>query len=129
MVYVYDQAIVPGGVYKIQAIHGGETCNIGSESDFSTALVLDSGVWGDVVGPFDGGAGSWTDADGSVDVASDVVAVLDKFGSLPGSPAKARADLEPETPDQTINITDVTVILDAFGGAAYPYEPPAPPCQ
>ena len=128
LVYVYGEAIVPGGSYKIQAIHESAACNTASEADFSTALVLDSGRWGDVVGPFDSGAGTWANADGSVDVATDVVAVLDKFGSLPGSPAKARADLEPETPDQKINITDVTVILDAFGGTAYPFAPPAPPC-
>ena len=123
-VHVYHQAIVPGGVYEIQAIPS--TCEATNEANYSPALALGSGRWGDVVGPFDTGLGTWTDADGSVDVATDVVAVLDKFGSLPGSPTKARADLEPATPDQKINITDVTVILDAFGGAGYPFAPPAP---
>ena len=126
-VNVYHKAIVPGGFYEVQAIES--TCDAGSEASYSTALALGSGVWGDVVGQFDVGAGRWADADGSVDVATDVVSVLDKFGSLPGSPGKARADLEPATPDQKINITDVTVILDAFAGADYPFPPGSVPCS
>ena len=125
-VHVYHEAIVPGGLYEVQAVLSG--ADLANEASYSVALGMTAGVWGDVCGSFNTGTGSWNDADGSVDVATDVVAVLDKFGSLPGSPDKAHADLEPAIPDQLINITDVTQILDAFGGATYPFGPPAPPC-
>jgi hypothetical protein len=59
--------------------------------------------------------------------------VLDKFRNLvpPSLPCpaiiKARADVEPQTPDQLINITDVTLVLDAFRGFPYPFSPSGPP--
>jgi hypothetical protein len=49
-----------------------------------------------------------------------VTSVLDKFKNLPGSVLKARADLEPNVRDWLVNITDVTVCLDAFLGATFP---------
>jgi hypothetical protein len=56
------------------------------------------------------------------------VAVLDKFGNRPGAPQKIRADVEPATIDFKINITDVSRVLDAFRGLAYPFPPPSWPC-
>ena len=66
--------------------------------------------------------------DGTVDVTTDVTAVLDKFKNLEGAPAKARSDIDPTRPDQIINMTDVTYVLDAFRGSDYPFEPGPPPC-
>ncbi|UCC29642.1 MAG: hypothetical protein JSU86_15730, partial [Phycisphaerales bacterium] len=77
---------------------------------------------------------------GVVGIPTDVTAVLDKFKNLapPSMPCyavvKVRADLDWCTPNQRIDISDVTFCLDAFRGVMYP--PPAfedcmtiePPC-
>lgn len=123
---IFHDAIVPGGLYEVQVIAAG--CDMGVEANFSAPLDSLTGVWSDVAGEFDIGAEAWTAPDGSVDVATDVVAVLDKFSNAPGAPAKAYADLEPSMPDLKINITDVVVILDAFEGDSYPFAPVSAPC-
>ncbi len=121
--HVSHQAIVPGGVYRIQVVSGA--CEDFDESAFSSALVVATSQWGDTVGAFVDGA--WTPPDGTINVPSDVIAVLDKFGSRVGAPVKARCDVEPAIPDRLINITDVTRTLDAFSGIAFPFAP-AEPC-
>ena len=119
-IHVYHRNIIPGGRYTVQIVD--EACNPADEASFSDALIADLGRWADVSGPFD--AGVWTMPDDSVDVASDVVAILDKFSSNPGSPAKVRADLWPSLPDRVIDIQDVTAALDAFSGGPYPFAEP-----
>jgi hypothetical protein len=37
---------------------------------------------------------------------------------------KSRSDLDPNLPDQRINITDVSGTVDAFKGLPYPYAGP-----
>jgi len=83
-VHVFHEAIVPGGRYLVQAINA--TCDRGSEIAYSAALVVSMSRWADVGGSFDAEAGVWLAPDESVDVATDVVSLLDKFGSLPGAP-------------------------------------------
>ncbi len=70
--------------------------------------------------------GGHTCADGIVDVANDVLGVLEKFANLGGAPSKPQADLEPAMPDQIINITDVMHALGAFGGQEYDFSVPQP---
>ncbi|MCH7752233.1 MAG: hypothetical protein IH898_08780 [Planctomycetes bacterium] len=119
-VHVYHAAIIPEGTYSVQVI--GEGCSTSSEIDFSDPLVMSTNRWGDVVGPFDAKTESWTAPNGTVDITSDVVAMLSKFSSEPGAPVKSRVDIHPATPDQKISI------LDAFRGFGFPYEPDTPPC-
>lgn len=126
VVHVFDAGIVPNSVYEVQVINRG--CSVDAEQNFSEALVLPTSAWGDAVGVFDGGAGAWTAPNGTVDVAFDVVALLDKFANRPGAPIKARADLEPAIIDFKINITDVTRALDAFAGQPFPFLPGPMPC-
>ncbi len=64
-----------------------------------------------------------TPPDGRVDIVTDILAIIAKFGSRPGAPAKIRVDLEPGMLDMKINITDVTFALDAFRGLPYPFAP------
>ncbi len=120
-IHVSDQAVVPLGVYDIQAVPQG--CDASNESSYSPALTVNTSKWGDIVGPF--AAGTWMAPDGRVDVTADVVAILDKFSNHPTAPAKAQADIEPETPDLKVTIIDVTSALDAFSGVPYPF--PYPP--
>ena len=126
VVHVSHRAIVPGGDYVIQMVDG--VCAALGDSGLSTPLAMTTSRSGDLVGPFDRSQDEWSAPDGAVDVTADVVALLSKFVSQPGAPTKARADLEPATPDRVINITDVAFALDAFRGLGYPFEPGPAPC-
>ena len=86
--------------------------------NYSTPLTVETAAWGDVVR--DCTATPCGPPDGTVGIATDVTALLDKFKNLTGAPIKARCDLEPSEPDMLINITDVTYGLDAFRGFGYP---------
>ena len=125
-VYVYHEGVVPGGTYAIQTVNS--QCPTTDGPSLSDALTVTAGRWADVVGPYDVGQQAWTAPDGTVDVAVDIVAVLDKFASAPGAPGKARVDLEPSIVDRVIDITDVTRGLDAFGGESYPFPAGLQPC-
>ncbi len=130
VVYVFHEGVIPGATYEIQSIETGHDISV--EDNFSAPVEIRTSIWGDIVrdcttypcGP----------PDGSVDITTDVTAVLDKFRNLgpPAIPiaavAKARADIEPQTPDQLINITDVSQVLNAFRGFGYPFSPGPPPC-
>ena len=87
------------------------------------------GSWPDVAGQFDGAAGRWPPPDGTVDIITDVIAVVDKFANRPGAPRKARADVDPCRVDFKIQFIDIVLTLDAFRGLAYPCSPTAAPCS
>jgi hypothetical protein len=126
MLHVYHEGIVPRGVYRIEVVDCG--CDLGDPASYSPPLDLTETRWGDLCGPFV--AGMYPAPDGRVDITVDVTADLNKFGNRPGSPIKARADVEPACLDWKINITDVSRVLDAFRGLAYPFGPLNPdPCQ
>ncbi len=120
------ETIVPEGLYRIHAVLSA--CAGAAPGGRSTALDVSTNLWGDLVGPFDGGTGTWTAPDGVVGVPTDVIAILDKFSNRVGAPTKARADLQPEVPDLIINISDVLVALEAFRGADYPFAATWTPC-
>jgi hypothetical protein len=123
VVHVFHEGIVPGGVYHVQA--GDEACELDLDSSYSDPLIVQMSPWGDLVtdctmcpcGP----------PDGVVGIPSDVTAVLDKFRNLapPSVPcpavSKVRADLDYSTPNQRVDISDVTFCLDAFRGFEYPF--------
>ena len=122
--YVYHDGIVPGGSYSVQEIDG--TCLAGNVPAFSSSLIRTMSRWGDVAASTVGGV--WPGPDGRVDIVTDVVAVIEKFSNRPGAPSKARADVEPAIPDQRINISDVTRILDGFRNLPYPFPAEPDPC-
>ncbi len=125
-IHVFHAGIVPGGTYHLQAID--PNCSFDSQGSFSAPLVLSTSAWADIAGAFDAGAGRWTVSDGTVDVTTDVVAILDKFSSAATAPTKARADLVPQTLDFKISIIDVTSALDAFSGRRFPFPVADLPC-
>ena len=143
-VHVYHEGIVPsrytlpGGPltpasYEVRVLDEG--CAIAPEN-FSAALAIDSSRYGNLAGPFVNGLGrdSYTAPEGgpshSVDIGTDFLAVIEAFRGTPNAPIKPRVDLEFPTVDQVINITDATIVLDAFRGLPYPYSPSGPaPCQ
>ena len=122
VVHVYHEAIIPDATYEARAVN--ETCDLAAQSTYSAPLQLSTSLWGDVVK--DCATTPCGPPDGSVDVATDTLAVLDKFRNLKGAPVKARCDLEPNRPDLMINISDVTSTLDAFRGYDYPFAGPVP---
>lgn len=136
VVHVYDERIVPSrkqpdqplepAVYEVQFVSNG--CDVNAEANFSTALSVTNARWGDVAGLT---SGQFRAPDGVVDVTSDVLGVLAKFGAAPGAPIKARAEMVGSgvTGPQAaltgkIEINDVLAVLGAFAGGSYPFAPP-----
>ena len=115
---VGDANIVPNAVYEVEAV----ACDC--ETSPSEALLIRTSIWGDAVGPYGGCPAGYSQPDNSVDIVTDVTALLSKFQNLLESPTKAQSDLEPEQPDRQNNISDVTFALNAFGGAEYPFSSP-----
>ncbi len=117
-VHLFHQAIVPGGFYEVQAVD--QVCNATANSVYSLPLwTSTTEAWGDVVS--DCTTMPCGAPDGAVGVTTDVTAVLDKFKNLSGAPMKARCEMEPAQVDLSINISDVTLVLDAFKGFDYPF--------
>jgi len=121
-VYVYHQAIVPGGTYELAVIN--DRCTTANEGNYSPPLAVSTSMWGDVVENCT--VTPCLPPDGSVGVTTDATAILDKFKNDPGALIKARADIEPALLDHKINITDVSCALDAFRGWSYPFASPDP---
>ncbi len=116
VMHVFHEGLIPDGIYDVQVIE--EACATTAESSYSPALGLMMSGWGDVVR--DCTVIPCPPPDGSVDVTTDVTAILDKFKNSLNALITARADIEPQVPDQKINISDVTFALDAFRGRGYP---------
>ncbi len=123
-VHVYHEAIVPMGDYFVTAVD--PLCPFCPEC-IPEVLRITNPRWGDIAGPFDAIAGSWSQPDDRVDITVDVVADLEKFANQSTAPTKPQADVEPALVDQKINISDVTQILNAFRSLPYPFAPSAPP--
>ena len=117
--HIFGEFIVPDGFYSIQLIREG--CDAGTAAHFSAALPFTTSKWGDSV--TDCTTSPCGPPDGSIDVVTDVTAGLDKFMNVETGATKTRADVEPSIIDFVIHISDVTFVLDAFGGDPYPFEP------
>ena len=52
---------------------------------------------------------------------NDISAVVDKFKNKEGAPAKARADIAPQTPQKIVDFDDISAVVEAFRGLSYPY--------
>ncbi len=124
-IHIRHEGMIPGAAYRAEVIDCSTDMN--DPANYQSPLDIATPRWGDVGGPFVGG--QWTAPNNSVDVTTDVVAVLEKFASRPSAPIKARADVEPSCVDMKINISDVTQVLQAFRSLPYPYTPSvAGPC-
>ncbi len=128
-VHVYHESVIPGGTYEIQTIVDG--CGLNIEGNYAAVQSMTQSKWGDVCGPGPGGVCTGL-ADGSADVAQDVVGLLDKFANI-NALSKSRTDIEPgdngvnNGPDFKVNISrDVLFALEAFKGFPYPFEPGDP---
>ena len=122
---VGDRHIVPGATFSIDAI--AEGCDLSDPSCYSTALSVNTAIWGDVTAGWDGSV--WTAPDGSIDITSDAIAVLDKFKNTPTAIPLVCADLQGDVPSGTVEIADVAMTVDAFRGLSYPFQTGFEPCQ
>jgi hypothetical protein len=118
-IHVFDDEIVPGVGYAVQAVDCG--CEVSNDAEFSTVEFISMSRWGDVVG--DCSVTPCLPPDGTVDFI-DISAVVDKFRNLPGAPVKARADVSPALPDKVIDFVDISYVVGAFKGESYPFARP-----
>lgn len=118
---VFSEFIIPSGTYAIQAVES--SCPLTEELSFSDSLVITNSGFGDLVGLECTSATSCSPPDNSVDVPTDVTAVLEMFQNSRFAPGKVRTEIEPARIDFKINFTDITLVLDAFRNVPYPFEP------
>jgi hypothetical protein len=109
VLHIYDPAIVPNGVYDIDASECGT-----EEGSFSPILQVVTSGWGDVVDPFDGPS------------AVDIAAVVDRVANLPGAIPRVSAKLQPNlvVPSANPSALDIADAVDANQGDSYPYAGP-----
>lgn len=114
VVHVYGDFIVPGGTYEIQSMQ----CDPDIEDDFSLPLLVATGKWGDVVGPFGGG---------TQPNFADITAIVSTFSGTAGAPPKPSAQLQPNVPNPAglISFADITQAVLAFQGGGYPFAGPS----
>jgi len=104
-VIVADEEIVPATTYNVQAQNA---------LGFSEPVSATTPLWGDLADPFE-----------IVD-ALDIAGAVNRFKSLPGAPSIESCDLYPAVPDQGVNALDITMVVDAYKGFAYPFPLPCP---
>ena len=111
---VYGAEVVPQAIYDVQATNCGT-----EEEDFSDALSIPTGTWGDVAAPF-GAPGSGQPNFG--DVTEEVTAFIGSASAI----GKARSQLQPNEPNPqgAISFADISRCVEAFSGSAYPYAGP-----
>lgn len=117
-VLVVDEQIVPDTDYLVWCDFG-----VPGTALLSEPIRVTTGTWGDTAGLFNGT--EWPPPDGNVEIW-DVVAILDKFQGLPGSPPMERVDLVGLggsgitcTPDNRIDIVDAVAAVNAYQGFNY----------
>ena len=120
-VFVFDDEIVPGGRYGIQAIRDG--CSTIHESNYSPALSVFTGaVWGDIVGDWSGGG--WTAPNGRTGF-NDIAAMVDKFKNRAGAPSKTWSDIAGDVPSLIVDFDDIARVVEGFRGLPYPFDGPS----
>ena len=113
-VHVHSAEIIPDRIYEVRTQLDDGTLTAPA---FTTTA-----PWGDTAGPFEGGR--WSPPDGLVGITTDALACIEAFGHRPAAPPQELCDLEPQIPDEVINILDIVYVLDAFRGLLYPFNEP-----
>lgn len=123
LLHVAGSEVVPSSLYEVQSIPIG--LDIGSEANYSAAVVIETARWGDVVAPYN-------PPDTSIQPdAGDLAAMLRKFRSLPGSILKPRSLMRSGLSDLPnlkvdVNFDQIAAVVDAFRGSPYPFAAPSP---
>lgn len=113
--HVFGEAVVPGASYGVRV----NSCDLLEASHYSSSIDIATGLWGDIVEPFDGAAEDQPDL-------LDILAAVDKFLGSPGAPIRARTKFAPSLIDasQKTDISDILAVVDSFLGNPYPYAGP-----
>jgi len=117
---VVGAEIMPSSTYELTAY--GSSCK-GMEAtctNVGTPVQALTRRSGDIASPY---APTGTQPD-----AQDVVAAVNKFKSLAGSPSKAITQIQPNVLELNIDLSglDIVAVINAFKGSAYPYSGPCP---
>lgn len=120
IIHVTGAAVVPGSSYELHTATA-ECIASGEESCMIPLSTIDTGGWGDVAAPY-GGVGQPN--------FQDIAATVEKYKSVPTAPIKARAQLQPDTPNPASNIgfSDIGACVNAYKQIPYPYAGP-PVCE
>ncbi len=113
VVQVADREIVPATTYEIRAIPAA--CDTGDPGNYSTALALLTGIWGDVGGP----SATQGAPDGIVDFANDRARLVESFDGTSARPL-SWFDLAPEIPDRLVGGREFQASYEARQGQGYP---------
>lgn len=103
---IADAGVVPSRTYHVQT-----QLQDGLLSPWASATTLQ---WADMVPPY-----------GVID-ALDIVAAVDRFKMMPGSPLPPRTDIYPGRPDFRVDGLDIVLTVDAFKSFPYPLSTPDP---
>ena len=117
LLHVTGPAILPDSTYDIQFVNEG--FDNAYEGNLTFPLTVMTGTWGDIIEPFIRPGLSQPDI-------ADVLSIVDKWLGVV-DPIKARAQLQPNIPNQSIavGIADVLADIDAWLGALYPFDGPS----
>lgn len=115
-VSVFGGDIVPGSIYTVDAVYS-DCPDLSNASCYSTAIVIGTDKYGDVVAPFDGSGSSQPDF-------GDISAEVGKFLADPSAPPKKRCQLDPQTvfPDRPIDFNTISATVGAFLGTNFASE-------
>lgn len=111
---VYAAELVPMSTYEVQRANTSCT-DLSNEACWSTAAVMQTGVYADAAPPFD-------QPDGPVQPDfSDVAGLVSKFLADPSAPVKAIAQIQPNIvfPSRPIDFRDISDAVNAFLGIPY----------
>jgi len=111
--------VVPGSTYSLQAVDSTCPGSLANENCYSAPLIVETGQWGDLVAPFE---------NVSQPDFGDITAAVEKFKDMAGAISKTRAQVQPNLPDpaSAITFSDISAVVDAFKGFAYPFAGPTP---
>jgi hypothetical protein len=120
LVHVVGAEVIPGSFYDVENVAVDCMGNEATCSLVSPPNILVTARSADIVPPFNP-----PESDREPD-ALDVVALVDKFKSVPGAPSKTWAQLRPNVPDLNgdVDALDISAGVDAFKGRAYPLTGP-----
>jgi len=127
---IFDDAMVPGGIYDIQFIDIND--NTAADECYSDPLTVRLSGFGDVVGNRTAPPPA-APPQGVIDFG-DIGQIVDKFKNLPTAPRKARADIVNSTlpaprPDNKVDFVDISCAVDAFRGSPCWHEDWGPPAS
>jgi len=121
VVYITGAAIVPSSEYRIEFV--SEECIqvFGESAPATNTLNLTTSRWGDISPPYQDPLANGNAIQPNV---FDITAVVDRVKDLETALGRPQVQLIPAEiePNRPPTVLDITVVLDAVKGSAYPFE-------